>query len=71
MNVLECFFVGADIKRYSPLIEGAWNGKLVHLSGLDVLGPTAGSLAKLIQDRETELWETRRIVSEIDSEEVF
>ncbi|KAF9648314.1 hypothetical protein BDM02DRAFT_3187271 [Thelephora ganbajun] len=44
-------------------------GRLVHLSGLDAVGPTAGSLARLVQDREIELWETKRIVSEVDSGE--
>lgn len=65
------FCAGVDATRFSPLIEGAWNGRLVHLSGFDAVGPTAGSLARLVQDRETELWETKRIVSEIDSEKVF
>ncbi len=46
----------------SPLVEGAWEGRLVHLAGLDVVGSTAGSLARLTQDREVELWEKRRIV---------
>ncbi|TFY77867.1 hypothetical protein EWM64_g6146, partial [Hericium alpestre] len=54
---------GATSWEPSPLIEGAWNGRLVHLSGLDVIGLTAGSLARLTQDRETELWEEKRIVS--------
>ena len=45
-------------------------GRLVHLSGVDVLGPTAGSLARLLQDREMELWEGKRIVAQIDPEEV-
>ena len=54
----------------SPLIEGAWEGRLVHLSGIDVIGPTAGSLARLLQDREVELWEGKRIVQQADPEEV-
>lgn len=41
------------------------------MSGLDVVGPTAGSLARLVQDREIELWKTKRIISEIDPGEVF
>ncbi|KAI0342455.1 hypothetical protein BDW22DRAFT_1330827 [Trametopsis cervina] len=53
----------------SPLIEGALQGRLVHLSGIDVIGPTAGSLARLMQDRETELWEGTRIVQQADLEE--
>lgn len=40
----------------------------MHLSGLDVIGSTAGSLARLIQDRESELWEGNRIVAESTEE---
>ncbi|KAJ7787350.1 hypothetical protein B0H14DRAFT_2203295, partial [Mycena olivaceomarginata] len=47
---------GATEWEPSAIIEAAWAGKLVHLSGLDVIGPTAGALARLVQDRETELW---------------
>ena len=47
----------------SPLVQGAWAGRLVHFSGLDVLGPTAGAVARLLQDREVELWEGKRIVA--------
>lgn len=54
----------------SPLVEGAWEGRLVHLAGLDVVGSTAGSLARLTQDREFELWEKRRIVRRILDGEV-
>lgn len=54
----------------SPLVEGAWKGMLVHLSGLDVIGATAGSLARVVQDRELELWETKRIVSDASNDEV-
>ncbi|KAF9011991.1 AAA domain-containing protein [Cyathus striatus] len=61
---------GATSWEPSPLIEGAWEGKLIHLSGLDVIGATAGSLARLIQDRETELWEHRRIVGETSISEL-
>ncbi|KAL1948549.1 hypothetical protein VTO73DRAFT_12624 [Trametes versicolor] len=53
---------GATTWEPSPLIEGAWQGRLVHLSGMDVIGSTAGSLARLTQDREVELWEKKRIV---------
>ncbi|KAI0772733.1 AAA domain-containing protein [Trametes elegans] len=61
---------GATTWEPSPLIEGAWQGRLVHLSGIDVIGPTAGSLARLTQDREVELWETKRIVRRLlDGEE--
>ncbi|KAG6885080.1 hypothetical protein C0993_006041 [Termitomyces sp. T159_Od127] len=55
---------GATTWEPSPLIEGAWAGQLVHLSGLDVIGSTAGSVARLIQDREIELWENKRILAE-------
>ncbi|KAH9160345.1 hypothetical protein EDB89DRAFT_2081954 [Lactarius sanguifluus] len=48
---------------YSPLVQGAWAGRLVHFSGFDVLGPTAGAIARLLQDREVELWEGKRIVA--------
>ncbi|KAF8878073.1 AAA domain-containing protein [Infundibulicybe gibba] len=61
---------GATTWEPSPLIEGAWAGRLVHLSGLDVIGSTAGSLSRLIQDRETELWENRRMVAEASPEEL-
>jgi von Willebrand factor A domain-containing protein 8 len=61
---------GATTWKPSPLIEGAWKGRLVHLAGIDVIGATSGSLARLIQDRETELWEGKRIVSEASVEEV-
>ncbi|ETW77425.1 hypothetical protein HETIRDRAFT_156533 [Heterobasidion irregulare TC 32-1] len=54
---------GATTWEPSPLVEGAWAGRLVHMSGLDVIGLTAGSLARLTQDREVELWGSTRIVS--------
>ena len=54
----------------SPLIEAAWAGHLLHLSSLDVIGSTAGSLARFMQDREVELWENKRIVAEASSDEV-
>ncbi|KIJ23960.1 hypothetical protein M422DRAFT_87531, partial [Sphaerobolus stellatus SS14] len=41
---------GATSWEPSPLIKGAWEGRIVHLSGLDVIGPTAGSIARLMQD---------------------
>jgi hypothetical protein len=52
-------------KSVSPLLQGAWAGRLVHFSGLDVLGTTAGVVARLLQDREVELWEGRRIVTSL------
>ncbi|KAI8989190.1 AAA domain-containing protein [Trametes punicea] len=61
---------GATSWEPSPLIEGAWEGRLVHLSGLDVIGSTAGSLGRLMQDREVELWGKKRIVRHLlDGEE--
>ncbi|CAL1709976.1 unnamed protein product [Somion occarium] len=54
----------------SPLIDGAWTGRLVHLAGIDVLGSTAGSIARLVQDREFELWEGKRIVAHAEKEEL-
>lgn len=54
----------------SPLIQSAWKGRLVHLSSLDVIGSTAGSIARLLQDREIELWEGKRIVASASEEEV-
>ncbi|KZT28299.1 hypothetical protein NEOLEDRAFT_1129681 [Neolentinus lepideus HHB14362 ss-1] len=59
---------GATSWEPSPLIEGALKGRLVHLSGMDVIGSTAGSLARLAQDREIELWEGKRIVAQPPSE---
>ncbi|KAJ7481878.1 AAA domain-containing protein [Mycena latifolia] len=61
---------GATTWEPSAIVEAAWAGKLVHLSGLDVIGPTAGSLARLVQDREVELWGGKRIVAEASSAEV-
>ncbi|TFK81956.1 hypothetical protein K466DRAFT_501194 [Polyporus arcularius HHB13444] len=61
---------GATSWEPSPLVEGAWEGRLVHLAGVDVIGSTAGSLARFSQDREVELWEQKRIVRRIlDGEE--
>ncbi|KAI0372412.1 hypothetical protein BV20DRAFT_939833 [Pilatotrama ljubarskyi] len=60
---------GATTWEPSPLIEGAWQGRLVHLSGMDVIGSTAGSLARLAQDREVELWGKKRIVRRLLEEE--
>ncbi|KAJ7121114.1 AAA domain-containing protein [Mycena epipterygia] len=61
---------GATAWEPSALVEAAWAGKLVHLSGLDVIGPTAGSLARLVQDREVELWGGKRIVADATSAEL-
>ncbi|KAJ6597514.1 AAA domain-containing protein [Mycena vulgaris] len=61
---------GATAWEPSAIVDAAWAGKLVHLSGLDVIGPTAGSLARLIQDREVELWGGKRIVADASSAEL-
>ncbi|KAH8102169.1 AAA domain-containing protein [Cristinia sonorae] len=61
---------GSTSWEASPLIDGAWKGRLVHLSGLDVIGSTAGSLARLIQDREVEIWEGKRLVAQADENEI-
>ncbi|KIY70240.1 hypothetical protein CYLTODRAFT_488278 [Cylindrobasidium torrendii FP15055 ss-10] len=54
---------GATTWEPSTLVQAAWDGRLVHLSGLDVIGATAGSLGRMMQDRETELWAGRRLVA--------
>lgn len=61
---------GATTWEPSPLVEAAWAGRLLHLSGLDVIGSTAGSLSRMFQDRETELWEGKRIVGSATDEEI-
>ncbi|KAF7319254.1 hypothetical protein HMN09_00262900 [Mycena chlorophos] len=61
---------GATTWEPSSIVESAWAGKLVHLSGLDVIGATAGSLARLVQDREAELWAGKRMVAEATAEEL-
>lgn len=58
-----------DVLR-SPLTDGMWKGRLVHLAGVDVIGSTAGSLARLFQDREAELWEGKRVVAQAERNEV-
>jgi von Willebrand factor A domain-containing protein 8 len=65
---MSCWILAAE--RNSPLIEGMLEGRLVHLSGIDVIGPTAGSLARMFQDREAELWESKRIVAQAEQDEV-
>ncbi|CAO1613724.1 unnamed protein product [Jaminaea pallidilutea] len=44
----------------SPLIKATMEAKILHLAGIDVLGPTAASLGSLMQDRTQELWEGKR-----------
>ncbi|KAJ3565249.1 hypothetical protein NP233_g7756 [Leucocoprinus birnbaumii] len=60
---------GATTWEPSSLVEAAWSGRLVHLSGLDVIGSTAGSLSRMFQDREAELWEGKRIVGSAADDE--
>ncbi|KAH7915875.1 AAA domain-containing protein [Hygrophoropsis aurantiaca] len=60
---------GATSWQPSPLVSGAYSGKLVHLDGLDVSGATGGSLARFMQDREIELWEGKRIVGTATEQE--
>lgn len=54
----------------SLLTRGAMEGKLVHLEGIDTLGATAGSLGRLLCDREAELWEGKRLVGPLKDGEV-
>ncbi|KAJ7224765.1 AAA domain-containing protein [Mycena rebaudengoi] len=61
---------GATTWEPSAIVDAMWAGKLVHLSGLDVIGSTAGSLARLIQDREVELWGGKRIVADASEAEL-
>ncbi len=56
--------------KRSTLVDGVWGGHLLHLAGLDVIGSTAGSLSRILQDREIELWESKRIVGSATPEEV-
>ncbi|KJA23810.1 hypothetical protein HYPSUDRAFT_137004 [Hypholoma sublateritium FD-334 SS-4] len=61
---------GSTTWEPSTLVEGAWGGSLLHLAGLDVIGSTAGSLSRILQDREIELWESKRIVAFAAPEEI-
>lgn len=47
---------GSTTWEPAPLLRGALDACVVHLAGIDVLGPTLGSLARLTQDRQLELW---------------
>ncbi|KAL9936186.1 hypothetical protein V8E36_005028 [Tilletia maclaganii] len=47
---------GSTTWESAPLLRGALGGKLIHLAGVDVLGPTLNALGRLHQDREAELW---------------
>lgn len=46
----------------SALVKGMKEGKLVWLESVDTIGATFGSLARLVSDREGELWEGKRLV---------
>ncbi|KAF7292707.1 hypothetical protein MIND_01168900 [Mycena indigotica] len=62
---------GATTWEPSSIITSTWAGNLVHLSGLDAIGPTAGSLARLAQDKEADLWAGKRILAEASPEELM
>lgn len=51
---------GSTTWEPSPLLKSAMSGRIVHLAGVDVLGPTLGSLARLTIDRQAELWQGGR-----------
>ncbi|WFD27940.1 hypothetical protein MNAN1_002948 [Malassezia nana] len=55
---------GATVWEPAPLTSAVLRGALVHLAGVDVLGPTVESLARLTQDRELELWNGTRLTTE-------
>ncbi|KXN82719.1 von Willebrand factor A domain-containing protein 8 [Leucoagaricus sp. SymC.cos] len=61
---------GATSWEPSPLVEAPWSGWLLHLSDLDVIGSTAGSLSQMFQDREAELWEGKCIVGYASPDEI-
>jgi hypothetical protein len=54
----------------APMTKAALEGKLVHFEGIDTLGSTVGSLGRLLNDREGELWEGKRIVGKLAQEDV-
>ena len=49
----------------STVVQSAWDGRVVCLEGVDVVGATAGAIARLCTDREVEVWEGQRIVGQI------
>lgn len=69
-SLIFSLYVHLHALQSSTLVEGAWSGRLLHLAGLDVIGSTAGSISRILQDREIELWENKRIVAEASPEEV-
>lgn len=52
---------GATVWQPAQLTSAALRGALVHLAGVDVLGPTLESLARFTEDRELELWDATRL----------
>ncbi|BGP51199.1 hypothetical protein JCM10450v2_007128 [Rhodotorula kratochvilovae] len=52
----------------APLVKGAKAGRLVWLDGVDTLGATFNSLARLLTDRQGELWEGKRLTARRDGE---
>ncbi|KAM0756043.1 hypothetical protein T439DRAFT_283415 [Meredithblackwellia eburnea MCA 4105] len=57
---------GLDTRRTgwepSPLLKGVWEGTLVQFEGIDQIGATIGSLGRLLNEKEGELWEGKRLV---------
>lgn len=53
---------GSTTWEPAPLLKGALDAQVVHLAGIDVLGPTLGSLGRLTQDRQAELWAGGRAI---------
>lgn len=47
----------------APLVQSAKLGRLVHLEGIDTLGATFNSLSRLVNDRQGELWEGKRLTA--------
>ncbi|CAH7688707.1 AAA domain-containing protein [Phakopsora pachyrhizi] len=52
----------------SRLVEAALGGSLVQLNGIDTIGSTIGSIGRLLDEGEVELWNGRRIVAQKISE---
>ncbi|GAA5867426.1 hypothetical protein JCM1840_002135 [Sporobolomyces johnsonii] len=53
----------------SSLVKGMKAGSLVWLEGVDTIGPTFASLARLVGDREGEMWEGRRLTLRSEEED--
>jgi hypothetical protein len=39
----------------NPLVQGAWAERLMHFSRLDVTGPTAGAVARLLMSHRDDV----------------